>query len=352
MWYDHSDSRLLQNPELEGASSLRKNDLNSFEGPDSIREFLNPENSPPTPLVELPVRLNPFRADGIRIFAKLAYLSPLLNIKYLPVWNMLIEAENKGRLRGVHTIVENSSGNAAFSLSIMAALFGIPSVVAYVPFDIAPGKLDMLRLTGAQPELKRGAPDEPSGILQAKELGRKEGYFNPSQYENEANPEAYEKWLAPQIWEQTRGKITVFVAGLGTTGTLLGSSRYFRGCPRKVTIVGSMCAPNEAVPGVRSAAKLKEIGLDWSSAADWVVEVRTKESFKHSLELCRSGIVAGPSSGFTIAGLYRFLESSKAASALGKLRNEDGEIIAVFVCGDTPLPYLDKYSTHLEAWEF
>jgi cysteine synthase len=326
--------------------------LNVFSGPDSIREFLNPENCPSTPLVELPPRLNPFRQSAIRIFAKLAYLTPLLNIKHLPVFNMLQEAEKNGSLDGVHTIVENSSGNTGFSLAVMARVFGIQRVIAYVPFDIAPGKLDMLRLVGAQPELTRGAPGETTGIQLAKEAASKPGFFSLSQYENEHNPKAFEKWLAPEIWRQTEGKITVFAAGLGTTGTMLGATRYFRECPRKVTVVGAMCAPNQAVPGVRSAAKLKEISFDWASWPDAVMEVEARDSFKESLELCRSGIVAGPSSGFALAGLLHYLESRLSEPELDQLRNEDGEVVAAFVCSDTPLPYLDKYSTYLEAFEF
>lgn len=326
--------------------------LNVFAGPASIRDFLNPDNCPFTPLVELPAHFNPLHDVSVRIFAKLAYLSPLLNIKALPVLNMLLEAEKRGRLEGVHTIVESSSGNTAFSLGVISSLFGINRVLAFVPFDIAPGKLDMLRLVGAEPELKRGVPGELSGIQQATEAGNRPGFFSPSQYENQDNPSAFEKWLAPQIWEQTEGKITVFAAGLGTTGTMLGSSRFFRQCERKVAIVGAMCAPNEAVPGLRSEIKLKEVSHDWKSGADEVVEVKAKESYKQSLRLCRSGILCGPSSGFALAGLLQYLECRQSKSELDQIRNQDGEVVSAFVCGDTPLPYLDKYSTYLEPSEF
>jgi cysteine synthase len=329
---------------------MRNHQLNVFAGSDSIREFLNPENCPPTPLVELPPHLNSFCDSKVRMFAKLAYLSPLLNIKSLPVFHMLQEAERHGRLEGVHTIVENSSGNTAFSLGVTAAQFGVNRVIAFVPFDIAPGKLDMLRLVGAQPELKRGAPDEPSSIQQAREAGGKPGFFSPSQYENQDNPGAFEKWLAPQIWQQTGGKLTVFAAGLGTTGTVLGSSRYFRTCPHKIEIVGARCAPDQAVPGVRSEVTLREVGHDWVPGVDTVIDVMARESYKRSLELCRSGIVCGPSSGFAVAGLLHYLESRRAD--LDQLRNEDGEVVAAFVCADTPLPYLDKYSTYLDPSDF
>lgn len=332
--------------------NIDETQLNLYEGPHAVRDLLDPEKIPPTPLVELPESVNPFAGDGVRIFAKLAYLLPLLNIKHLPVWSMLVDAQKSGTIADAHAIVESSSGNAAFSLSVMAKHFGINRVIAYVPFDIAPGKLDMLRLSGAQPELKRGAPDEKSAIAQAREAGRQSGYFSPSQYENNANPHAYERWLAPEIWKQTRGQLTVFAAGLGTTGNLIGSARFFRQRRRNVTVVGLICAPNEAVPGVRSAEKLREIAFDWRATADAVIDVHAKESFLQSLRLCREGILGGPSSGFALAGLFHFLEERKGSGGLGKLRNERGEIVAAFVCGDTPLPYLDKYSTYLEASEF
>jgi cysteine synthase len=94
---------------------------------------------------------------------------------------MLQEAEKAGHLEGVHTLVENSSGNTAFSLSVLAPLFGIQKTVAMVPWDIAPGKLDLIRIAGAEPQLKKDAADEPSGIAQAREAGRRAGFFNPAQ---------------------------------------------------------------------------------------------------------------------------------------------------------------------------
>jgi len=322
-----------------------------FAGPSAVRDFLNPENNPPIPLVELPPELNPFQQQGVRIFAKLMYLLPLLNIKSLPALNMLMQAHASGNLDGVHTLIENSSGNTAFSLAVMARTFGLTGMDAVVPWDIAPGKLDLLRLSGASPRLKRDAPNEPSGIAQARTMGKQPGFFNPAQYENEANPAASERWIAPEIWKQTDGKLTVFAAGIGTAGTLVGASRYFRKTCSKVAIVGAICSPQSAVPGVRSEARLREIAFEWRKAADAIIEVATKESFKHSLDLLRAGFMAGPSSGFALAGLLKFLESSQGAK-LDALRNDDGQVLATFICCDTPLPYLDKYSTHLDAADF
>jgi cysteine synthase A len=291
--------------------------------------------------------------NGVRVFAKLMYLLPLLSIKSLPAREMLLDAGQSGRLDGVEGLVESSSGNTAFSLGILGNLFGIRSVVAMVPWDIAPGKLDLLRLCGVEPRLVRDAPGQPSGITQAREAGRRAGWFAPSQYENEANPSAFERWIAPQIWEQTEGKLTVFATGLGTTGTLVGASRFFRRQkPQRVAIVGVVCGPNSAVPGVRSVARLREIAFPWRESADAIIEAETRESFKKSLDLCRAGLMGGPSSGFALVGLLRFLAGRESEGTLDALRNADGEVLATFICADTPLPYLDKYSTHLDPTDF
>ncbi len=90
------------------------------------------------------------------------YLLPLLNIKSLPMLNMLVEAKASGKLDGVHTLVENSSGNAAFSLAVLATLFDIPRTMAILPWDIAPGKLELLRVAGVETTLKR---EDPFGVI-------------------------------------------------------------------------------------------------------------------------------------------------------------------------------------------
>jgi cysteine synthase len=326
--------------------------MNVFKGSTAIRDFLNPDNASPIPLVELPDEFIPVRGERVRIFAKLLYLLPLLNIKSLPALNMLLEAKAAKKLDGVHTLVEASSGNTAFSLAVLARLFDVPRTVAILPWDVAPGKLEMLRIAGVEPILWREEANGLSGIAYARAMGRQAGFFNAGQYENDANPAAYERWIGPQIWSQTNGKMTVFASGLGTTGTLVGAGRYFRRCSENIRLVGGICRPNEGVPGVRSLARLREIQFDWKAIADAVIEVGAADSFKKSLQLCRAGLVAGPSSGFALGSLQQFLETSKADSSLDQLRNAEGEIIAVFICGDTPFPYLDKYSTHLGPSDF
>ena len=323
---------------------MKNNDLNAWSGPDALREFLMPGSSM-TPMVELPLSLNPFAKKGVRIFAKLLYFLPLLNVKSLMAVTMLKEAEREGALKDVHTIVENSSGNTGFSLGILAKYFGVENVTAIVPYDIAPGKREMLRLAGVKvDEVKQG------GIARARELGRQKGFLNLGQYEDDANPKAHETVTAPEIWEQTQGDITLFCAGLGTTGTALGAKRYFKK-KGNVDVLGVILEKDSAVPGVRTRKGLEDISFDWKKEIDFCVEIKTKESYKKSLELCQAGLLAGPSSGFALAGLLKFLGEQDKAS-LQDMRNSHGEVTAVFICADTPMPYLDKYSTFLDPHEF
>jgi cysteine synthase len=325
-------------------SSRESNPRNCFCGPEALQNLLDPDCHPPVPLVELPASLNPLAGQKVRIFAKLLYLLPLLNLKSLPVLSMLQDAGKD--LDGVHTLVENSSGNMAFSLAIVARLFGIHSVRAIVPIDIAPGKLELLRLAGAD---VRFAPPEGGGIAMARRIGKRPGFRNLGQYENPANIEAHAKWTAKQVWEQTDGKLSIYAAGLGTTGTVLGAVRFFRENASKVSVLGVYCLPGNAVPGVRSLQTLQEISFDWQSEVPLRVGVTAIESYKKSLDLCRAGLLAGPSSGFALAGLLHYLGEQQN---LGDLRNAEGEIVAAFICCDTPFPYLDKYSTILDPADF
>ena len=122
--------------------------------------------------------------------------------------------------------------------------------------------------------------DKTSGIYLAKKIGEKKEWFNPGQYDNEANPEAHEKWTGPQIWKQTEGNISVFCAGLGTTGTILGTSKYLKSQSKKIVTVGIARKQNNPVPGVRTPNLLKQIAFDWNNYVDHVKECGTKESFE------------------------------------------------------------------------
>ena len=340
---------------MQKSTQKIQNRLNVFSGPDAVKDFLNPDCNAPLPLVEIPKHLNPFAEDGVRIFAKLMNFLPLANVKSLPAYNMLLEREKAGELGGVNSLIENSSGNTVFSLAVIGR-FGVSKTRAIVSHEVTWGKLQMLRFFGTEIMVNEepiiASSDKESGIYKAKQMGKRKGWFNPGQYDNEANPRAHVQWTGPQIWEQTEGKITVFCSGLGTTGTMVGTGKYLKEKSSVITRVGVARLPNNPVPGVRTPNLLREIAFDWKQTTDYLEEVGTKQSFLKSLELCRGGIVAGPSAGFALQGLLQFLSKQKEQDKLDSMKNEDGEIVAVFICPDSPFPYIDEYFEYLDASHF
>jgi cysteine synthase len=332
--------------------------LNVFEGPDAVKNFLDPGQLSYVPLVEIPAALNPFAADNVRIYAKLMNMLPLCNVKAAPAFNMIEEKYLSGELKGVTKIIENSSGNTVSSIALVARHFGIDNIQSYVPAEISWNKLLMLLFYGVEPivniEPKNPTANDPnSGVSKARKAALQDGVLNPGQYDNEANPRAHERWTAKQIWEQTGGKIDVFCAGLGTTGTIIGNSKYLKCKKPSTQVVGAMRAPDNYVPGVRTEKLLKLVGFDWREHVDHIEPVETAESYRLSLELSRSGIIVGPSSGLALVGLLQYLEDLKAKNTLDDIRDgESGEIVCVFLCPDGPLPYMDEYFKYVDRSEF
>lgn len=330
---------------------------NTFSGKNSMLDYLNPDNNPDIALVELPSNLNPYQDKKVRIFSKMMNTLPLTNVKSLPSFNMLQQAKENGDLEGIDTVIENSSGNTVFSLAVISKLMGIPHTKAVVSNEVSPGKLNMLRLFGTEIIVNKEAicpdpNDKESGIYKAKVWAEENGWFNAGQYDNVNNPEAHKKWTGKQIWEQTGGKLSIFCSGLGTTGTMVGTGSYLKEKNEKINNVGVVRLANNPVPGPRTQNLLREIAFDWDNVVDYVEEVGTIDSFKTSLDLCRSGLVVGPSSGFALKGLYNFLDKQIEDGTLDSFRNEDGEVYAVFISCDTPYPYLNEYFEYLGEENF
>ena len=331
--------------------------LNVFQGDQSIKNFLSPGKGAYLPLVEIPNKLNPFAAENVKIFAKLMTFSGMHNVKLIPAYNMMLAQHERGELEDITHIIENSSGNTVSALAIAARLFGIEHTMAIVPDEVSWNKLQMLRFYGITPivnqEPRYPDNDDPrSGIFKARVKGKEEGWLNPGQYNNPDNPAAHQKWIGRQIWEQTAGEITVFCAGLGTTGTIIGNSIYLKAQNARVRVIGVRRAPDNYVPGPRTAELLKLIGFDWQPHVDALQEVITAEAYQKSMELSRSGLIVGPSSGLSLVGLLHFLNQCKTENTLDQLRNQKGEVSCTFICPDTPFPYFDEYFKYLDDSNF
>ncbi len=329
----------------------------TFKGPGALAAFMNPDNHVP-PLVELPHSLNPYHVHKVRIFIKLMAFLPLANVKSLAAYSMLEKAHVTGELNGVHTLIESSSGNTVFSAGVVArSVYGIDKTIALASDEVESGKLRLLRLFGTEIDVIEEDicpdPEDPaSGINQAKARGESPGFFNPGQYDNEANPNAHLRWTGPQIWDQTEGKMTIFCGGLGTTGTLVGTSQYLKKKSPNVFSIGVVRVSNNPVPGVRTEGLLREIAFPWRNSVDSVQQVGTTDAYHASMRLCNLGLMAGPSSGFAYAGLLAQLDQEMQKGTLNDRRNNDDEVVAVFIAPDGPFPYLEEYEKYLDETLF
>ena len=216
-----------------------------------------------------------------------------------------------------------------FSLGVIAGLFGVKNTKAYVSHEITEGKLKLLRLFGVAPIVNEepicpDPSDKTSGVHKAKMMGERAGWFNAGQYTNTDNPAAHEEQTGRQIWEQTKGQVSVFCAGLGTAGTMAGAGGYLKKKNGRLANVGVVRPPNNPVPGVRTANLLRQVAFDWQSVTDSLQSVGTIDSYKYSLELIRRGILAGPSSGFNLKGLLKYLGELSKGGELDRVRNENG----------------------------
>ncbi len=310
----------------------------------TTERLFNPTTRLPTALIDVS-RLFPSLPPKTTILAKLSGG----NIKSLPVFNMLAEAQKRGELEGVDTLVEATSGNTGEQLTILAKFFGIKNVVTIVPEDIAPGKLQRLHIAGAK--IKYSNEGERATDT-ARRLGKRPGWLNLDQYTNADNWGAFEKFFAPEVWQQTNGGLTIFCATLGTTGTLLGCEKFFKTLDQKPCILGATCDTLDQVPGARSTKRLAEIGFDCKTATFPIeLDISAPISFSMSMVLNRHNVLAGPTSGLACYALLRFIYRTHREKKLDQYRNKEGDVVAVFVCPDTPLPYLDKYTTHLPGYK-
>jgi len=315
-----------------------------FLGENSLLDYLSPANYACPPLIELPADLNPYRKDGVRILAKMMPLVPLMNIKSVPAYSMMSEAFARGDLAGVKNVIESSSSNTVLSLSVISRLFGIDNTVALVDDSIASSLTNMLRLFGIEVYKHPGPGHELYGKMpprsnRATECGAMPGWINPGQYGNPDNPEGFSKWLAPDLYRQTQGKLDILACALGTCGTMVGVSRGLRMHNPDIKVVACCPAQGEVIPGPREKAQLSDVTFDWQEVANARYEMEAPESFAASVKLLRRGILGGPSSGMNYAGLLKYLEMQKEAGLLSK----DKETWSVFLCCDSPLPHVDEY---------
>ncbi|KAB8206320.1 tryptophan synthase beta subunit-like PLP-dependent enzyme [Aspergillus parasiticus] len=331
------------------------NERNVYFGHDSLKKYFDPDCQPPLPLVELPEHLNPYHRDGVRIYAKMMTMHPANNVKAMPAMNMLEKSVAPGK---TNTIIEYSSGSTVISMSMIArVMHGIQDTRAFLSNKTSEAKLQLMQFFGLNITLFGGPSqpepyDERGGIQSARRMAMdSDSVLNPNQYENDNNWQSHIRWTGPQIYKQLP-EINVLCAGMGTSGTMTGLGTYFKEAKPSVLRLGVCTAPGDRVPGPRSFALMKPVEFPWKAAVDVIEEVNSSDSFSLSLDLCREGIVCGPSSGFNLQGLFQMLEKRKTAGTLSEIAGPDGSVHCVFLCCDLPYQYIGEYFQTLGADKF
>ncbi|PSN66237.1 cysteine synthase [Corynespora cassiicola Philippines] len=331
------------------------NPMNVFKGPEALREYFDPDQNPPLPLVELPETLNPLRHDGVRIYAKMLTQLPAQNVKSLPALRML---RNKPEAH-CQTIVEASSGSTVLSLGLISrALWKNKEVHAHVTNKKHPDSLKLLRFFGLNVNLYGGLaqqePYDPKGIMSRlrKRAQEDPNVCYPGQYHNEHNWMSHEQWTGAQIWKQLP-EVTVFSSTVGTGGCIVGTGAYLKSQNASVRVVGVFNAFGDPTPGPRHFPNFESSPFPWRETIDHFESVESVHSYRTSMELSRHGIIAGPSSGEALYGLLVYLKAMKAEGRLSELSDPvTGEVSCVFVCADLPYQYMDMYYKKLSEEEF
>jgi cystathionine beta-synthase len=290
-----------------------------------------------TPLV----RLDRVGRDlSCHLLAKLEFLNPGGSVKDRPALTMIEAAERSGELQPGGTIVEPTSGNTGVGLAIVAARKGYHCVFV-MPDKIASEKIDLLRAYGAEVVVcpTTVAPDHPDSYYSVSErlTGEIPGAFKPNQYGNPANPLAHETSTGPEIWRQTAGRVSHFVAGIGTGGTITGVGRYLKSQKPSVQIVGADPEGSVYSGGSGRPYLVEGIGEDFwpstydPSVVDSVVMVSDRDSFLTARRVTREeGILVGGSTGTAVW----------AALQLARPLGSDDVVVVLFP--DSGRGYLSK----------
>ena len=303
---------------------------------DSILGLLSgPEN--PTPLVRLN-KVTPFKQT--RVYAKLEWYNPFGAVKDRVAANLIADGEARQTVQPNQKLVEPTSGNTGMALAMIANAKGY-SLTTPLSSEIPLEKRTMLRFFGAEVmELEDTlcpAPGAPEGaIAKATEIGDRPDFFMLNQYANEANPEAHYKTTGPEIWRQTAGKVTHFVAGLGTCGTITGTGRFLKE-QSKVKVLGAHPQEGHDIPGVRSIRQLQQTKLFFPDEYDGMVEVTNQQAFDLCLRLNREeSIVCGPSSAMALFGAFRLVPDAP------------GNLVVV-IFPDSAFKYASSVTKHLSG---
>ena len=275
-----------------------------------------------TPLVRVNnlIKKDELKAD---VLAKLEYFNPAGSVKDRIAKEMIQDALEKGLINENTTLIEPTSGNTGIGLSAVATALNLKIIIT-IPETMSVERRNLMKAYGAELVLTPGSEGMKGAIAKAKELASQiENSFIPGQFENPANPTAHYKTTGPEIYEQTEGKVDIFVAGVGTGGTISGIGKYLKEKNPEVKVVAVEPASSPVLStGKGGAHKIQGIGAGFvpetldTKIYDEIITVENEDAFATGKEMAKTeGILVGISSG---AALYAVKELAKREENAGK----------------------------------
>ena len=262
-----------------------------------------------------------------KILAKLEYFNPAGSVKDRIAREIILDALETGKLTKDSVIIEPTSGNTGIGLASVAASLGIRIIIT-MPETMSVERRNLMKAYGAELVLTDGTKGMKGAIAKADELAKEiPNSFIPGQFVNELNPRAHKRTTGPEIWEDTEGKVDIFVAGVGTGGTVSGVGEYLKSKNPDVKIVAVEPATSPVLSkGEAGAHKIQGIGAGFvpdtlnTDIYDEIIPVENEDAFELGREIARTeGILVGISSGAAL----------KAATELAKRPENKGKTIVV-----------------------